>query len=547
MNTLYLKRMLTLGMLWLALGSVLAQPQPQPGMAFPSRMSDAQLDSLNRLKMLRPTPPGSTRKGKKPVLFLIGDSTTRQGTRGNGDIGQWGWGFYMEDFFDTNLISVENQAMGGMSSRTFYTQLWAPIRDAIQPGDWVFIQMGHNDNGGYQTAFSRASAPGAGKDTVVITKTDGTTETVYTFGGYMRLYIQDVRARGGHPVLLSLTPRNSWDDNGKIIRSTTHRLWTEQVAQEMNVPYIDMSDISARKFETFGRFKTNSMFYGDGLHSSAFGAKNNATSAVEGIRSIRALAPLAAMLKADRPNVAGQNRKPGKPVVFVVGDSTAKNSDNNPEGQWGWGSVLGEYFDADKAVVDNQAMAGRSARTFLDEGRWDRVYEALQPGDVVLIQFGHNDGGEIGTGKARAELKGSGDSSRIVVMAATRRNQVIYTYGWYIRKFISETIEKGATPIVLSLTQTNVWTPENKLIRSRDTYVAWAKEAAGQMGAYYIDLNEISGTKLERLGKEKAAEYFKNDHVHTSLKGAHLNAQSVVRGIRESPYTRIKSLLKEPQ
>jgi len=165
----------------------------------------------------------------------------------------------------------------------------------------------------------------------------------------------------------------------------------------------------------------------------------------------------------------------------------------------------------------------------------------------VLIQFGHNDGGEIGTGKARAELKGSGDSSRIVVMAATRRKQVIYTYGWYIRKFISETIEKGATPIVLSLTQTNVWTPENKLIRSRDTYVAWAKEAAGQMGAYYIDLNEISGTKLERLGKEKAAEYFKNDHVHTSLKGAHLNAQSVVRGIRESPYTRIKSLLKEPQ
>jgi lysophospholipase L1-like esterase len=191
-------------------------------------------------------------------------------------------------------------------------------------------------------------------------------------------------------------------------------------------------------------------------------------------------------------------------------------------------------------------MAGRSARTYLDEGRWDRVYNALQPGDIVLIQFGHNDGGDINVGKARGELHGSGSESRVMLMEATRRYQVIYTYGWYIRKFAGDAIEKGAIPIVLSHTPRNRWTPEGTVVRNSDTYGLWAKEAAEAMGAYFIDLNEISAAKLEQLGKDKdaVAEYFKNDHTHTSLKGAHLNARSIVEGIRALPDERVKSLLK---
>lgn len=65
---------------------------------------------------------------------------------------------------------------------------------------------------------------------------------------------------------------------------------------------------------------------------------------------------------------------------------------------WGWGSVIADEFNLNKISVENRAMAGRSARTFLDEGRWDKVYNALQPGDFVLIQFGHNDAGDINVG-----------------------------------------------------------------------------------------------------------------------------------------------------
>ena len=81
------------------------------------------LDSLNKARTSRPE-AGSSRKGDNPVLFLVGNSTMRTGTLGNGNNGQWGWGYYAGDYFDSNRITVENHALGGTSSRTFYNRLW---------------------------------------------------------------------------------------------------------------------------------------------------------------------------------------------------------------------------------------------------------------------------------------------------------------------------------------------------------------------------------------------------------------------------------------
>ncbi|MDR1416302.1 MAG: rhamnogalacturonan acetylesterase [Prevotellaceae bacterium] len=507
---------------------------------------DNTLDSLNKVKMLRPA-AGSSRKGSNPTLFLVGNSTMRTGTRGNGDNGQWGWGFYMEDYFDAQKITVENHALGGTSSRSFYNTLWPDVLRGVQAGDWVFIELGHNDNGPYDSKRARASIRGIGNDSLVVTILEtGKQETVYTYGEYLRKYIRETKEKGAYPVLLSLTPRNSWTDSGEIARvDKTFGLWAKQVAEEQDIPFIDLNNITALKYEKFGKYKVGYMFYGDAIHTSAFGAKVNAASAVDGIRANKALSELAQRLKPEaKVKLAGTKRVAGKPLIFTIGDSTVKNGDKDSTDMWGWGSVLGQYFDVDKAAVDNQAMAGRSARTYLDEGRWDRVYDALQPGDIVFIQFGHNDGGDVNVGKARGELKGSGDESKVMLMAATRRNQVIYTYGWYIRKFAGEAIEKGAIPVVLSHTPRNQWTSEGTVVRNNDAYGLWAKEAAEAMGAYFIDLNEISAAKLEKIGKSGALEYFKNDHTHTSLKGAHLNAQSIVEGVSALPDERIKNLLK---
>ena len=111
-----------------------------------NKVIDNTVDSLNKAMTAR-IQPGTSRKGNNPVLFLIGNSTMRNGTLGNGNNGQWGWGYYEHEFFDANKITVENQALGGMSSRTFYNRLWPDVRKGIKAGDWVIISIGHNDNG----------------------------------------------------------------------------------------------------------------------------------------------------------------------------------------------------------------------------------------------------------------------------------------------------------------------------------------------------------------------------------------------------------------
>lgn len=309
----------------------------------------------------------------------------------------------------------------------------------------------------------------------------------------------------------------------------------KQVAKKAKVPFIDLNDISARKFEKFGKEKVKYMFYLDRIHTSAFGARVNAESAAEGIRNYKGLALARYLKPLEKDTVTGATRKEGCPVLFTVGDSTVRNNDNDENGMWGWGSIIRELFDTDRIVVENAAMAGRSARTYLDEGRWDKVYNALQPGDFVLIQFGHNDAGEINTGKARAELPGAGSESKVFKMEKTGQYQVIYTFGWYLRKFIMDAKEKGAIPIVLSHTPRNKW-DNGEIERNTNSFGKWTREAAEATGAYFIDLNKISGDKLQKMGYEnglrQVGEYFNHDHTHTSLKGAHMNAQSIAEGLK---------------
>lgn len=499
---------------------------------------DNTLDSLNKARTVRPE-AGSSRKGDNPVLFLVGNSTMRTGTLGNGNNGQWGWGYYAREYFDENQITVENHALGGTSSRTFYNRLWPDVLKGIRKGDWVIIELGHNDNGPYDSGRARASIPGIGKETLDVTiKETGVQETVYTFGEYMRKYIRDIKAKGAHPILMSLTPRNAWEDADSTIITRvnkTYGLWSKQVAKKERIPFIDLNEITAQKFEKFGKEKVKTMFYLDRIHTSAFGARVNAESAAEGIRNCKGL-KLAKYLKPiEKDTIIGASRKKGCPVLFTIGDSTVKNADKNPDDMWGWGSVIHELFDLNRITVENHAMAGRSARTFLDEGRWDKVYNALQPGDFVLIQFGHNDIGDINVGKARGELKGAGNESKVYLMEKTGKYQVIYTFGWYLRKFIRDAQEKGAIPIVLSHTPRNMW-DNGKIIRNTSSFGTWTKAAAEATGAYYVDLNQITADKLQEIGYEKGlrlvGEYFKRDHTHTSLKGAKLNAESITEGLK---------------
>lgn len=492
-------------------------------------------DSIAKALMARPK-PGSSRRGNNPVLFLVGNSTMRNGTLGNGNNGQWGWGYYAHEYFDESKITVENQALGGMSSRTFYNQLWPAIREALKPGDWVIVSIGHNDGGPYDSGRARASIPGAGYDTLNVTiKETGVKETVYTYGGYMRKYIEDIRKAGAHPILMSLTPRDAYGDDGRIVRKP-HGKWLEEVSAQTGVPYIDLNEISGAKLDKYGRWKEGYHFYKDHIHTSRFGAEMNARSAAEGLAASQdpQLKPLQQMMQGVALATVSVTREEGKPVVFITGDSTVKNEDKDDDGMWGWGAVAATVFNEKKITIANCAKAGRSTRTYLNEKRWEQVYNSVQPGDFVLIQFGHNDIGPIDKQKMRGVIPGTADSCHVYKLEGSGRYELVYTFGWYLKKFIQDVREKGGTPILVSLTPRNEW-KDGKIERRNDTYGKWYREVAQETGCEFVDLHNITADYLDKKcgSKEKAVKYYKRDHTHTSLLGAKTNAKSVAKGLKQ--------------
>jgi len=115
--------------------------------------------------------------------------------------------------------------------------------------------------------------------------------------------------------------------------------------------------------------------------------------AVEGPRAISFLRTAMASGVAP-PSAAMSRSQSALPTLFLIGDSTVRNGDaTGSNGQWGWGEPLVNLFDPTRVTIVNRAIGGRSSRTFLTEGRWDKVLSELKPGDFVMMQFGHNDGG----------------------------------------------------------------------------------------------------------------------------------------------------------
>lgn len=514
--------------------------RPPQAMRQDDSYKDNTPDSLDLAKTARPV-AGSSRKGGNPVLFLVGDSTMRTGTRGNGDNGQWGWGYYAHEFFDEDRITVENHALGGLSCRTFYRDWWPDVLKGVQKGDYVIIQLGHNDSGPYDTPRGRSSIPGTGKETVTVDRGEQGKETVYSYGEYLRKFIDEVRAKGASPVLFTLTPRNQWDSETVVRRKKDNfTKWIKEIAKEKNVPCVDLEDISATKFEKFGHDKVNYMFYKDNIHSSAFGAMNNARSAAEGLAACKACGLGGYLLPLDAPKQEFK-REAGKPALIVTGDSTIQNNDSDPDGMWGWGSVLETVFDPSAITLVNAGKAGRSARTFLDEGRWDKVYNSIEPGDYVVIQFGHNDMGNIDRPPYRAELRGTSEDTENHFMPNKRMYQVIYSYGWYLRKFIGDVREKGGIPILVSITPRNEW-PGGKMERRNDSYGEWCREVVSQTGVDFIDMHNITADYFDSIGPEATKPYYKNDHTHTSRLGAERNAKSFAEGLQKAGHPLAKYL-----
>lgn len=228
------------------------------------------------------------------------------------------------------------------------------------------------------------------------------------------------------------------------------------------------------------------------------------------------------------------NQDNNKITIFLVGDSTVQNgSGKGSHGLWGWGAFLADQMDTSRVEVINKARGGRSSRTFISEGLWNLIHDQIKKGDYVIIQFGHNGGPVNDNFRARGSIKGNGEETLEINNMLNGKRELVKSYGWYIRKYIADTKAKGGIPIVCSLVARNRWEGD-KVIRARDTYTAWAKEAAMMEGAHFIDLNDLVATKYESLGERQVTKnLFLTDHTHTNYDGAVINAKLVAQAIKD--------------
>lgn len=211
--------------------------------------------------------------------------------------------------------------------------------------------------------------------------------------------------------------------------------------------------------------------------------------------------------------------------VFLIGDSTMSDKPliDNPER--GWGQVLPLFF-TERVQVINHAMNGRSTKSFIDEGRWARVLNLLQPGDYVFIQFGHND--------AKKE-----DPSRYAPPRTEHRKN--------LQRFIHEARAKDAVPVLLTSITRREFDSIGTLMATHGEYPDVMKEVAREERVPCIDMFEKSKALLRTLGDEPSKRLYlagvspqevrwwkaRNDNTHFTRLGATTMAALAVEGIRE--------------
>lgn len=176
-------------------------------------------------------------------------------------------------------------------------------------------------------------------------------------------------------------------------------------------------------------------------------------------------------------------------TIYTIGDSTMAdkpNPDENPER--GWVQMLPQFF-ADSVKISNHAVNGRSTRSFIDEGRWDTIYAKLKTGDYVFIQFGHND-------------QKQNDPKRYTNPHTTYRHN--------LTRFVNESREKGAIPVLFSSIVRRNFNEEGTLIDTHGEYPLQARLVAEELDVPFIDLQYLT----ERLEESNGVEASKALHLH---------------------------------
>lgn len=201
-------------------------------------------------------------------------------------------------------------------------------------------------------------------------------------------------------------------------------------------------------------------------------------------------------------------------TVFTIGDSTMANKKTEVAPETGWCQVFLAFVDQ-SVEVKNRAVNGRSTKSFINEGRWKNVLDSLKAGDYVFIQFGHND----------AKIKDS-----------TRYTDPFTNYRKNLERFVRETREKGATPILFTSIVRRSF--ENGLLKdTHGNYPVVTRLVASEMNVPLVDLQMLTAGAVTALGAEASKSIYlwtpptekfpegRKDDTHLNVEGATLVAK----------------------
>ncbi|KAF7559179.1 hypothetical protein G7046_g4984 [Stylonectria norvegica] len=232
------------------------------------------------------------------------------------------------------------------------------------------------------------------------------------------------------------------------------------------------------------------------------------------------------------------------PTVYLCGDSTmAKNGANDGDTD-GWGSYIGSYLTLSTV---NKAIGGRSARSYWNEGRFQAVADLVKSGDIVVIEFGHNDGGSPeSSDNGRSDCPGTGTQTCI----SDTTGETVYTFVFYVVQAAKLMTAKGATVILSSQTPNNQW-ETGSWSGAASRFVGYQKTATTALASSsvtFVDHFQAVSNAYLKLGNAAVNAFYPNDHTHTSPAGADLSAQAFTQAIYQkmNGTTSLASYVKTP-
>jgi len=238
------------------------------------------------------------------------------------------------------------------------------------------------------------------------------------------------------------------------------------------------------------------------------------------------LVPLPVLLAAQAVAAPSEDiSKRATPHVYLAGDSTMALGGGGT-GTQGWGVYL--PYSLTGVTIVNDAIAGRSARSYTDEGRFTTIANSVVAGDWVIIEFGHNDGGSLTpTDNGRSDCIGAGTET-----CTTAAGVVVQTYVTYLTNAAKLMTAKGAKVIISSPT------PDNPCETGTCTYTAnrftgYCQDVVANVGsgATFVDHGQYVANEFISLGATAVDAFYPIDHTHTSPIGANIVAAAFVKGL----------------